>query len=189
MNRVRQIAGEVFGKLKGGKLMSKRIISVFLLLAVFAPLTVFAQSGDWERVKRLKSGAGIVLSNKQGQEFEGEVQLVSDTEIVFVYDPNDLGGRIVRVKREDVVEIRKQRSRFSRQVKGGLLAGGIGLGAGAGIGAILEARSNSRGGGNDDPGLAIFVLGFLGTVFGAGTGFHQGPNMFSAKGGIIYVAP
>ena len=168
--------------------MSKRIISVFLWLAAVAPLVVFAQSGDWERVKRLKSGAGIVLTNKQGQELEGEVQLVSDTEIVFVYDPNDLGGRIVRVKREDVVEIRKSRSRFSRQIGGGLLGGGLGLGAGVGVGSILEARDRRRGG-TDDPGLNQVVFGFLGVLFGAAIGAHQGPNMFSAKGGIIYVAP
>ena len=163
--------------------LTNKITSAFLLLCLLLSFT-FAKGvpDDWGKVKALKSGTSVVLITKQGAEYEGDAHLVTDDEIAVAVD--DGSWRLARVKRVEVSEIRKRRSKFSRQVLGGAIGGGIGFGAGYALGSMHGPAADPA----EVKGAAA-LTGFLGVFLGGITGAAFGPRVISAKGQMIYLAP
>jgi len=63
----------------------------------------------------------------------------------------------IEIRREDVTQVRRPKSRLLSAV----LGAGIGLGVGIAIGAGVDARSSG-----EDPGLGKLVFGMLGITSG-----------------------
>jgi hypothetical protein len=157
--------------------LSRNLIAA-LLIAALLPCSVQAKTNlsDWGNVQRLKIGAKIVVSTKRGDRFAGELKHVDTDSLVLLVRVRDVMRRAIDLRREDVAEVRKPKSRYLPL----LLGAGIGVGVGVGIGAISDARHPY----GDDPGLGKVLFGFLGGLMGV-----AGGGSIPMKGKKIYVAP
>jgi hypothetical protein len=157
--------------------LSRNLIAA-LLIAALLPCSVQAKTNlsDWGNVQRLKIGAKIVVSTKRGDRFAGELKHVDTDSLVLLVRVRDVMRQAIDLRREDVAEVRKPKSRYLPL----LLGAGIGVGVGVGIGAISDARHPY----GDDPGLGKVLFGFLGGLMGV-----AGGGAIPMKGKKIYIAP
>jgi len=130
---------------------------------------------DWSNVRKLSIGSKIVIATRMGERFGGELKYVDDDSLILLVRMSPPVRQAVEIRREDVAEVRKPKSRALSTA----LGLGIGLGVGIGIGSIVDARSTSQ----EDPGLGKLIFGLLGASSGTAVG-----SAFQLKGKKIYVA-
>ena len=136
------------------------LILVLLLLSSQASLA-FAQSAslsDWAAVQQLRTNEKLLVKQKDGREFKGEMIEATDTTLTI-----DRNGKPFAIARADVRQVSVIEGK-AQKGKWALIGAGIGAGAGAGIGAAKYSPNV------DDSELWIPV----GIMFGAGAGAVSG---------------
>ena len=159
-------------------MFSGRCFIAAMLVAVFFFGSAQAKPNlsDWSSVQGLKLGSKLMVSTRKGERFEGELKHVDADSLLLLVRVSRSARQAIELRRDDVSEVRKPKSRVLTTA----LGMGIGLGVGLGIGAIYDSQHT----GTDDPGLGKLVYGAL----GAGSGLAVG-GFLRLKGKKIYVAP
>jgi hypothetical protein len=142
------------------------LLLVLLLLTSHAPLAFAEETAslsDWTTVKQIKTNERLLVRQKNGKEFKGEMIEASDTTLTI-----DRDGKPLSIARDDVRQVYVV-SGTAKKGKWALIGAGIGAGAGAGIGAAKYSKSV------DDSQIYIPV----GLIIGAGSG---------ALGGLLFGA-
>lgn len=139
------------------------LLLVVLLLSAHSPLAFSQQasSNDWSTVQRLKTNEKLVVRQKDGKQFKGEMIEATDTALTI-----DRDGKPMSIPRADVRQV-SVISGKAEKGKWALIGTGIGAGAGAGIGAVKYSPNV------DDS--EIYVA--MGLLLGAGAG---------AVGGLVF---
>lgn len=159
-------------------MLARRIFIAAVLIASLLPVSVQAKPNlsEWSNVQKLSVGTDIVVSTMKGERYEGALKHVDADGLLILVRVSRASRQAFELRREDVSEIRKSKSR----ALGMLLGFGVGLGVGLGIGAISDARHPY----GDDPGIGKAVFGTLGATSGLAVG-----GAIPLKGKKIYVAP
>jgi small nuclear ribonucleoprotein (snRNP)-like protein len=156
--------------------MSYRIVASLLTIALIcSSAQAKTNPSDWGNVQKLSIGSKITVSTKKGERYEGELRQVDNDTLTLLVRMSRSARQAVEIRRDDVSEVRKPKSRALST----LLGAGIGLGVGIGVGAGVDARSSG-----EDPNLGKLIFGFLGVLAGTAVG-----SAFQLKGKKIYVAP
>jgi len=155
----------------------KKLLSMVLILLV-ASTTLFAQQSlsNWSNVENLKPGTKIVVRTKNGREFVGtKRQSTNDTLFMEARFPVQ-GARTISLSKDEIQEVRKNKSTFYYPL--------VGLAIGLGVGVAIGARADHPG--TDDPNLGKMLGGGLGGGIGliAGEGLSRRP-----KTKQVYLAP
>jgi hypothetical protein len=131
-----------------------------VLLGMLIPLTCFAQSDAWERVRLIEPGKRVKVVRLDGKSLSGKMQAWSSEEIVILQGK----GKVVQVARTDVATVALQAG-MSRARKAGWAAL-----IGAGLGFAVFGGACAGSGECDAPPAgvgasgAIFVGGFAAGV-------------------------
>ena len=155
----------------------KKVLSIVLVLLVTS-VTLFAQQSlsNWSNVENLKPGTRIVVRTKNGREFVGTKRQSTDDTLFMEARFPVQGARTISLTKDEIQEVRKNKSTFFYPL--------LGLAIGLGIGVAIGAGADHPG--TDDPGLGKVLGGGLGAAIGlaAGEGIARRP-----KTKRIYVAP
>ena len=155
----------------------KKLLSMVLVLLV-ASTTLFAQQSlsNWSNVENLKPGTKIVVRTKNGREFVGTKRQSTDDTLFMEAKFPVQGTRTISLSKDEIQEVRKNKSTFYYPL--------LGLAIGLGVGVAIGARADHPG--TDDPNLGKMLGGGLGGGIGliAGEGISRRP-----KTKQIYVAP
>jgi len=142
------------------------LLLVLLLLSSHAPLAFAEETAslsDWTTVKQIKTNERLLVRQKNGKDFKGEMIEASDTTLTI-----DRDGKPLSIARDDVRQVYVV-SGTAKKGKWALIGAGIGAGTGAAIGAAKYSKSV------DDSQIYIPV----GLIIGAGSG---------ALGGLLFGA-
>src|SRR6266550_6833016 len=155
----------------------KKLLSMVLVLLV-ASTTLFAQQSlsNWSNVENLKPGTKILVRTKNGREFVGTKRQSTDDTLFMEAKFPVQGARTISLSKDEIQEVRKNKSTFYYPL--------LGLAIGLGVGVAIGARADHPG--TDDPNLGKMLGGGLGGGIGliAGEGLSRRP-----KTKQIYVAP
>ncbi|HBB96434.1 MAG TPA: hypothetical protein DC054_13690 [Blastocatellia bacterium] len=156
---------------------AKQVLSIVLVL-LMSSTTMFAQQAlsNWSNVENLKPGTKIVVRTKNGREFVGTKRQSTDDTLFMEARFPVQGVRTISLSKDEIQEVRKNKSTFFYP----LLGLAIGIGVGVAIGSTADHP------GTDDPNLGKILGGVLGGGIGltAGEGISRRP-----KTKQIYVAP
>lgn len=157
--------------------ISKRSISALLVILLLSELS-FAKSNvhDWNNVRILDIGSTIVVKTKQGEKYEGKIELATVSSLSIVVTVPRVMRQVIDFRVDEIKEVRTKLSRGASTAIGA----GIGLGIGIGLGQIADSKDKY----GEDPGLGKFVGGLLGVLWGAVGGMAIG---FGSK--KVYEAP
>jgi hypothetical protein len=155
----------------------QRSVSVLLVVLLLSEINL-AKSNvhDWNNVRILDIGSTIVVKTKQGEKYEGKLDLATVDSLSIVVKVPRVMQQVISLRRDEIKEVRAKLSRIAETG----LGAGIGLGVGVGLGAIADSKDKY----GEDPGLGKFVGGLLGATLGAALG--GGIGFGSRK---IYEAP
>jgi len=155
----------------------RRSFAVLIAVCMLSELAIAKTNiNDWNNVRILEIGSTIVVKTKQGEKYEGKLDLATiDSLSIVVTLPHGM-RQVINLRRDEIKEVRSKLPRFVS----GAIGAGIGLGVGIGLGQIADSKDKL----GEDPGLGKFVGGLLGTLFGAVIGGRVG---FGSK--KIYEAP
>jgi len=131
---------------------------------------------DWNNVRILEPGTTILVKMKQGDKYEGTLDVTSASSLSIVVKVPHAMQRTIDLRMDEIKEVRAKLSRGASTAIGA----GIGLGIGIGLGAIADSRDKYR----EDPGLGKVALGLVGAL--VGSAFGRGFGFGSRK---IYEAP
>src|SRR5215203_4989239 len=137
------------------------LLLVCVLLSTNAPLVFSQQKNDWSTVQALRTNEKLVVKQKDGKEFKGEMIEASDTTLTI-----DRDGKPFRIARADVRQVHVISGR-AQKGKWALIGAGIGAGTGTGIGAVKYSPNS------DDSEIYIT----MGLLIGVGAG---------AVGGMLF---
>ncbi|MEK6410233.1 MAG: hypothetical protein AABN34_25180 [Acidobacteriota bacterium] len=146
----------------------QRTVSALLAIFLFSEFA-FAKTNtnDWNNVRILEIGSTIVVKTKQGEKYEGTLDLVTVNSLSIVVTVPRVMRRVIDLRKDEIKEVRSKLSRFASTAIGAA----IGLGVGIGLGAIADSKDKY----GEDPGLGKITIGFtgvlLGSVLGGGFGF------------------
>ncbi|PYT08494.1 MAG: hypothetical protein DMF60_04650 [Acidobacteria bacterium] len=143
---------------------------VSVLLSIFL-LSEFALAKtnikDWNNVRILEPGSTIVVKTKQGEKYEGTLDVATVNSLSVIVTIPRVMRRVIDLRRDEIKEVRTKLPRFASTAIGA----GVGLGIGIGLGAIADSKDKA----GEDPGLGKLTFGFtgvlLGSVFGGAVGF------------------
>jgi hypothetical protein len=156
---------------------AKQLLSIVLVL-LMSSTTMFAQQAlsNWSNVENLKPGTKIVVRTKNGREYVGTKRQSTDDTLFMEARFPVQGLRTISLSKDEVQEVRKNKSTFYYPL--------IGLAIGLGVGVAIGARADHPG--TDDPNLGKILGGGLGGGIGlvTGEGISRRP-----KTKQIYVAP
>jgi hypothetical protein len=156
---------------------AKQLLSIVLVL-LMSSTTMFAQQAlsNWSNVENLKPGTKIVVRTKNGREYVGTKRQSTDDTLFMEARFPVQGMRTISLSKDEIQEVRKNKSTFYYPL--------IGLAIGLGVGVAIGARADHPG--TDDPNLGKMLGGGLGGGIGliAGEGISRRP-----KTKQIYVAP
>lgn len=157
--------------------ISKRSISALLVILLLSELS-FAKSNvhDWNNVRILDIGSTIVVKTKQGEKYEGKIELATASSLSIAVTVPRVMRQVIDFRVDEIKEVRTKLSRGASTAIGA----GIGLGIGIGLGQIADSKDKY----GEDPGLGKFVGGLLGVLWGAVGGMAIG---FGSK--KVYEAP
>src|SRR5438270_3324829 len=155
----------------------KKLLSTLLVLLV-SSATLIAQQpfSSWSNVENLKPGTKIVVRTKNGREFVGTKRQSTDDTLFMEARFPVQGARTISLSKDEIQEVRKNKSTFYYPL--------IGLAIGLGVGVAIGARADHPG--TDDPNLGKMLGGGLGGGIGliAGEGISRRP-----KTKRVYLAP
>ena len=155
----------------------KSVLSIVLVLLLLST-TLFAQQSlsNWSNVENLRPGTKIVVRTKNGREFVGTKRQSTDDTLFMEAKFQLQGSRTISLSKDEIQEVRKNKSTFFYPL--------VGLAIGLGVGVAFGARADHPG--TDDPNLGKIVYGVLGGGIGlaAGSGLSRKPRTKQ-----IYVAP
>src|SRR2546423_14157008 len=155
----------------------KKVLSIVLILLV-SSVTLFAQQdlSNWSNVENLKAGTRIVVRTKNGREFVGTKRQSTDDTLFMEARFPVQGARTISLSKDEIQEVRKNKSTFYYPL--------IGPAIGLGVGVAIGARADHPG--TDDPNLGKMLGGGLGGGIGliAGEGISRRP-----KTKRVYLAP
>ena len=155
----------------------KKVLSILLVLLV-SSTTLFAQQSlsNWNNVENLRPGTKIVVRTKNGREFVGTKRQSTDDTLFMEAKFQVQGSRTISLSKDEIQEVRKNKSTFFYPL--------VGLAIGIGVGVAFGARADHPG--TDDPNLGKIVDGALGGGIGlaAGAGLSRKPRTKQ-----IYIAP
>ena len=154
------------------------LVSSLVVLCLVAT-SGLAKERDWNNVRILDQGTGIVVKTRSGEKYEGKLKGATPDSISVVVAVSGATSQIITLRKDEVREVRKKRM---PRLASTLLGTGFGLGAGLGTGAIADARWNPPG--TDDPGLFKGIFGTLRLCIGTGIGLGV-----SFRNSRIYEAP
>ena len=155
----------------------RRSFAVLMAVCVLSELAIAKNNiKDWNNVRILEIGSRIVVKTKQGEKYEGKLDLATVDSLSIVVTVPRAMRQVIDLRRDEIKEVR---SKLPGLVSGAIGAG-IGLGVGIGLGQIADSKDKY----GEDPGLGKFVGGLIGTLFGAVIGSRIG---FGTK--KIYEAP
>ena len=156
---------------------AKKLLSMVLVLWL-SSTTLFAQQAlsNWSNVENLKPGTKIVVRTKNGREFVGTKRQSTDDTLFMEAKFPVQGARTISLSKDEIQEVRKNKSTFYYPL--------IGLAIGLGVGVAIGARADHPG--TDDPNLGKMLGGGLGGGIGliAGEGLSRRP-----KTKRVYLAP
>ncbi|MFY9557384.1 MAG: hypothetical protein WAV47_21950 [Blastocatellia bacterium] len=153
--------------------------SVCALLAMFLFSGVgFAKTNinDWNNVRIVEIGSTIVVKTKQGEKYEGRLDFAYVDSLSIVVNVPRVMRQIIKLRRDEIKEVRTKLPRAA----GSAIGAGLGLGIGIGLGQIADSKDKY----GEDPGLGKLTGGFIGVLFGSVLGGEIG---FGAR--KIYQAP
>jgi hypothetical protein len=157
--------------------MPCRIIAIFLTLALIGgAVQAKTNPSQWSNVQKLSPGAKLIVATSKGQAFAGELKQVNNDTLTLLVRVSHSARQAVVIRREDVSEVRKMRSKGFMTA----LGAGVGLGAGIAIGAVYDSQHPF----SDDPGIGKAIFGGMGALIGV-----LGGSLLPRKGKKIYVAP
>lgn len=142
------------------------LLLVLLLVLTHSPLA-FAQeaaSTDWTVVQQLKTNEQLVVRQKDGKQFKGDMIEASDTSLTI-----DRDGKPLTIPRNDVRQIYVISGKAEKG-KWALIGAGVGAGAGTGIGAVKYSPNV------DDSQIYIGMGLLIGTGVGAVSGMLFGQS-------------
>lgn len=155
----------------------QRSISVLLVVLLLSQISLAKNNvHDWNNVRILDIGSTIVVKTKQGEKYEGKLDLATVDSLSIVVKVPRVMQQVISLRRDEIKEVR---TKFSRIAETGIGAG-IGLGVGIGLGAIADSKDKY----GEDPGLGKAVGVLLGATLGAALG--GGIGFGSRK---VYEAP
>src|SRR5882724_4914179 len=156
---------------------AKQLLSIVLVL-LMASTTLFAQQAlsNWSNVENLKPGTKIVVRTKNGREFVGTKRQSTDDTLFMEARFPVQGMRTISLSKDEIQEVRKNKSTFYYPL--------LGLAIGLGVGVAIGARADHPG--TDDPNLGKILGGALGGEIGltADEGISRKP-----KTKQVYLAP
>src|SRR5260221_14125751 len=114
----------------------KNVLSMVLVLLV-ACTTLFAQQAlsNWSNVENLKPGTKIVVRTKNGREFVGTKRQSTDDTLFMEAKFAVQGARTISLSKDEIQEVRKQKSSSFFYP---LLGLAIGIGVGVAIGSTAD---------------------------------------------------
>lgn len=158
----------------------RRFISAWLIFSLFA-LPGFAQkaASDWQPVRGLSGGTGIVVKSTTGDKFHGAFLAATDESVII--DSDEKGGNRPGRRVQQRIFARAEVQEVRLYNRGGSILAGAGIGGaiGAGIGAGIDLSAKS----NEDKGIATAAFTLLGALLGALIGRHA----VIVKGELIYL--
>ncbi|HEY0348209.1 MAG TPA: hypothetical protein VGC60_08635 [Pyrinomonadaceae bacterium] len=156
---------------------ANKLLSIVLVL-LMSFTTLFAQQSlsNWSNVENLKPGTKIVVRTRNGREFVGTKRQSTDDTLFMEARFPVQGARTISLSKDEIQEVRKNKSTFFYPI--------LGLAIGIGIGIAVGSTADHPG--TDDPSLGKILGGGLGGGIGlaAGAGLSRRP-----KTKQIYVAP
>ena len=155
----------------------RRSLAVLIAVCVLSELALAKNNiNDWNNVRILEIGSTIVVNTKQGEKYEGKLDLATVDSLSIVVTVPHVMRRVIDLRKDEIREVRTKLPRVTSTAIGA----GIGLGVGVGLGQIIDSKDKY----GEDPNLGKLTLGFLGTLFGSLAGGGIG---FGSK--KVYQAP
>jgi hypothetical protein len=155
----------------------QRSVSALLAIFLFSEFA-FAKTNinDWNNVRILDVGSTIVVKTKQGEKYEGTLDLATANSLSIVVNVPRVMRRVIDIRKDEIKEVRTKLSRLAATGIGAA----IGLGVGIGLGAIVDSKDKY----GEDPNLGKLTFGLGGVLLGTALGGSIG---FGSK--KVYEAP
>src|SRR5256885_9221927 len=156
---------------------AKQLLSMVLVL-LMSSATLFAQQSlsNWSNVENLRPGTRIVVRTKNGREFVGTKRQSTDDTLFMEARFPVQGARTISLLKDEIQEVRKNKSTFYYPL--------VGLAIGIGVGIAVGSTADHPG--TDDPNLGKILGGGLGGGIGLATGAGLSRRPKTKQ---IYVAP
>jgi len=143
--------------------MRNRFVSALLVVLLLSQISPAKNNvNDWNNVRLLDIGSTIVVKTKQGEKYEGKLELATANSISIAVTVPRVMRQVIDLRKDEIKEVRRKLSRGASAATGAA----IGLGVGIGLGQIADSKDKY----NEDPGLGKVVGGFLGILWGAVVG-------------------
>lgn len=143
--------------------MRNRFVSALLVVLLLSQISPAKNNvNDWNNVRLLDIGSTIVVKTKQGEKYEGRLELATANSISIAVTVPRVMRQVIDLRKDEIKEVRRKLSRGASAATGAA----IGLGVGIGLGQIADSKDKY----NEDPGLGKVVGGFLGILWGAAVG-------------------
>lgn len=146
----------------------RRSVSALVAVLLFSQFA-FSKTNynDWNNVRILEPGSTIVVKTKQGEKYEGKLDVATINSLSIVVTIPQVMRRVIDLRKDEIQEVRTRLPRYASAAIGA----GVGLGVGIGVGAIADSKDKA----GEDPGLGKLIFGFtgvlLGSLFGGAFGF------------------
>jgi hypothetical protein len=155
----------------------QRSLSALLVVLCLSQISLAKNNvHDWNNVRIIDIGSTIVVKTKQGEKYEGKLDLVTVNSLSIAVTVPRVMRKVIDLRKDEIKEVRTKLSRGASTAIGAA----IGLGVGIGLGQIADSKDKY----NEDPGLGKLVGGLVGVLWGALGGGVIG---FGSK--KIYEAP
>lgn len=155
----------------------QRSVSALLVVLLLSQISPAKNNvNDWNNVRLLDIGATIVVKTKQGEKYEGKLELATVNSLSIAVTVPRVMRQVIDLRKDEIKEVRTKLSRGASTAIGAA----VGLGVGIGLGQIADSKDKY----GEDPGLGKFVGGLLGVLWGAVGGAVIG---FGSK--KVYEAP
>ena len=139
----------------------RRTFTVLLIVLLLVPELPARGKGDWENVKKLKSGTTIEIFLWSGESLHGEIDAVTDTGLQLAPPYRHQAGALHEVDRKTIRSIVRFREPYLPDSRRWMITGAV---AGGAVGVAAGAIGDIRRRGNYhwiEGAFGGTVLGFL----------------------------
>jgi hypothetical protein len=135
--------------------MLRGLLSLSILLLLFAPQDARAEQSRWQNLEQVRTGQKVTVIVRDHRSISGTFLRFSNNDLTL-----HVGDSVVKINRDDVSRITVKGGHRGRNALIGFLAVG-------GFGAIAGAAANHNSGADEAAAFAGFGLGTLGAGIGA----------------------